>query len=102
MKTASELNKSCPIMIDKETRLDNAIALPKKVFQYSYTLINIDRNLIDTVQLKEILEPQITNTVSTHPDMKMFRDKKITLKYYYKDMEGNYLCAIVITPDKYR
>lgn len=33
MKAASELNKTCPIMVDNDTRLDNAIALPDNVFQ---------------------------------------------------------------------
>ena len=27
MQAASEINKSCPIMVDQETRLDNTVAL---------------------------------------------------------------------------
>ncbi len=37
MEIASEINKSCPMMIDKETQFDNALAMPGKVFQYNYT-----------------------------------------------------------------
>ena len=33
MQAASELNKTCPIMVDQDTRLDNAIALPGNVLQ---------------------------------------------------------------------
>ena len=43
MKTASEINKSCPIMVDAETRLDNTVALPNKTIQYNYTLVNIEK-----------------------------------------------------------
>ncbi|PKP40928.1 MAG: hypothetical protein CVT95_13085, partial [Bacteroidetes bacterium HGW-Bacteroidetes-12] len=32
MKTASELNEACPIMVDQVTRLDNAVSLPGKIF----------------------------------------------------------------------
>jgi len=34
MEIASELNKTCPVMVDSLTRLDNTVALPNKVFQY--------------------------------------------------------------------
>ncbi|GBL36100.1 hypothetical protein EMGBS15_16950 [Filimonas sp.] len=37
---AKELNKSCPMMIDKETRLESAEALPNNEFKYNYTLLN--------------------------------------------------------------
>ena len=30
---ASELNENCPMMVDNETRLDNAVALPDNTFQ---------------------------------------------------------------------
>ncbi len=40
MKIASEINKTCPMMVDSETRLDNTTALPNNVFRYNYTFIN--------------------------------------------------------------
>src|SRR3954451_22421489 len=35
MTAASELNKTCPIMVDHDTRLDNAVALPDNAIQYN-------------------------------------------------------------------
>ena len=61
MAVASELNKSCPMMVDSETQLDNAIALPNSVFQYNYTLVNIEKSQTDTLMLKTYLEPIILN-----------------------------------------
>jgi len=101
MKAASEFNALCPIMIDSETRLDNTIALPSKVFQYNYTLVNMEKETVDTVMLKSYLEPNITNVVRTHPDMKIQRDNKVTMQYYYKDKNGNYLFTISVTPEQY-
>ena len=91
IKIASELNKTCPIMVDAETRLDNAIALPGNIFQYNYTLVNMDKADVDTLDMKNFLEPSITNIVKTNPQMKFQRDHKTTLNYYYKDKNGVYL-----------
>lgn len=101
MELASEMNKSCPVMIDGETRLDNTIALPDKVFQYNYTLVNMVKSTTDTLALKNKLAPTIANFVRTNPQMKFQRDNKATLNYLYKDQTGQYLFLISITPDQY-
>jgi ribosomal protein L37E len=101
MKYASEFNKSCPVMIDAETRLDNIVSIPPNTVLYNYSLINMNKADIDTVMMKSMLEPNIINLAKTNPDMKFFRDHKTTMKYSYKDKNGIYICAIAVTPDKY-
>ena len=101
MEVASELNKTCPMMIDSETRLDNAISIPENVFQYNYTLINMDKESVDVNEMKKYLEPTIINNVKTNPQMKIQRDNKTTINYYYKDKNGQHLLTISVTPDKY-
>ncbi|MCL2097542.1 MAG: zinc ribbon domain-containing protein [Bacteroidales bacterium] len=101
IKAADELNKMCPIMADSETRCDNAIALPNKRFLYNYTLINFEKGMIDTLEAKKLLAPNMINSIRTLPDMKLFRDKKITITYSYKDKNGNYMFSIVVTPEQY-
>lgn len=101
MKTASEINKNCPIMIDAETRLDNTIALPNNTFQYDYTVVKIEKNSADTLKLKNYIEPILLNNVKTNPQMQYQRDHKWTLRYYYKDKAGLYLFAVNITPEMY-
>src|SRR5690349_10403739 len=85
IQTASEFNKSCPMMVDKETRLDNAIALPGKIFQYNYTLVNLEKSAIDVDRLKSILEPMVVSKASSEPGLKTFRDNDVTMRYNYKD-----------------
>ncbi len=101
MKVASEINKSCPMMIDSETQLDNAIALPDNVLQYNYTLVNILKETIDIDMAKAQLEPNIVNFVKTSPDMKFQRDYNTTINYSYKDKAGVHLFVISVTPEKY-
>src|SRR5665647_51752 len=62
MQVASELNKTCPIMVDAETRLDNAVALPDKIFTYNYTLINQVKDSLNVEELKNYLTPLVTNS----------------------------------------
>ena len=102
MAAASQVNESCPIMIDSETRLDNAIALPNKVFQYNYTLINYSKQDLNLEEVKEQIEPGIVNFVKTNPDMKIQRDFKSTIKYAYKDKDGIHLFTIEVSPEMYK
>ena len=102
MEIANEVNKSCPVMIDSETLLKNAIALPNKTFQYNYMLVNMDKESIDTVEAKGYLEPYIINSVRTIPEMQYFRDNKTIINYCYRDKMGNYVFTISVTPEQYK
>lgn len=102
MQVAGELNKTCPVMADAETRLDNTVALPGKIFTYNYTLINQLKDSINVEELKKYLTPIITNNMKTNPVMKFYRDNKITMSYYYKDKQGVFLLSIDVTPDQYQ
>lgn len=102
MEIAGELNKTCPIMVDSLTRLDNAIALPDKVFQYNYSLISGSREYMDTEGLKTYLSPRIVNDVKTNPGMKFIRDNKVTVNYSYKDLNGEFLFLITVKPEDYQ
>lgn len=101
MTVASEINESCPVMIDNATRLDNTIALPENVFQYNYTLINKTKDSVDIESLRSYLQPTIINFVKTNPDMQTMRENKTTVNYYYKDMTGKYLLTISVDPKLY-
>ena len=101
MEIASDLNESCPMMIDSDIRGDNVVALRPKIFQYNYTFINMEKDEYDFISLKNDMEPIMINSVRTNPNMKFFRDNKVTLKYYYKDKNGNYLFTISVTPEQY-
>lgn len=101
MEAASELNKACPIMVDQDTRLDNAVALPDNIFQYNYTLVNLDKSEVNIDTVKKYIEPEIINNVKTNPDLKAYRENKVTMAYNYKDKNGVFVLKISVTPDLY-
>lgn len=102
MQIASELNKSCPIMVDAETQLDNAVALPDNTFQYNYTLVNMERAKVDISELENYLQPIILNNIKTNPDLKTFRDNDVVMAYNYKDRNGEHLFKLIFKPENYK
>jgi hypothetical protein len=102
MTAASEINKSCPIMVDAETRLDNAVAMPNTTFAYNYTLVNIENGTLDTTELKKVLTPGMQNNIRTSPAMKSMRDIGCSFVYNYRDKKGIYMLSIIITPEDYQ
>lgn len=101
MAMASEINKSCPLMVDAETRLDNSTAMTNNTFQYNYTLINVEVETVNPEEMKGYLEPYLIDMVKNNQQMALFRKLKTTINYSYKDKAGKFLFMVSITPEKY-
>lgn len=101
MQAASEINESCPIMVDKDTRLDNAVALPDNILQYNYTLINWVKDSINVEAFEDYMQTVILNNVKTNPDIQVYRSNGTTMAYNYKDMNGVFITKISITEEQY-
>jgi hypothetical protein len=98
---AKEFNKTCPMMVDNATQLNNVLALPENVLQYNYTIVTMVKDSVNINALKEYLEPAILNTVKTEPQMKIVRDNKVTVNYSYQDKNGVFMFTISIKPEQY-
>lgn len=99
---AGESNKSCPMMLDKETRLDNySFSKSDYVFRYHYTLINQNKSDVDINFFTNYLRPILINGTRTNPNMKEFLKSKVTLCYYYSDKNGEFITQIFVTPEQY-
>ena len=100
-ESASEINKTCPFMVDKDTQLDNAVALPENIFQYNYTLLNLEKASMNIQEFRNYMIPNSISYVKKTPEMKYFRDNNVTVNYYYKDKNGEYLTTISVKPEDY-
>ena len=101
LSVANETNKSLPMMIDKETRLDATMAVAGKRFIYSYTLVNFIKGEVDTSSLRKSIEPALIDNYKSNPQMKQFRDEVVELHYQYKDKKGESLLEIVVNPSAF-
>ena len=89
--TASQLNKNLPMMVDKETRLDNTMPGPDKTIIYRYTLINLRAAEVPKDRLITAIRPQAVANYKTSDSMKDFRNNGVTMQYQYSDKSGVFI-----------
>ncbi len=100
-KTASEINKNCPIFVDQDTRLDNVAPLPNKTIQYNYTLVNYTKNEINSKEASKFIFQNSLDNIKNSPEMKYLREKNVNFIYSYKDKNKEYLFKVVVKPTDY-
>ena len=98
---AREINRACPVQIDPATRLDSAQVLSEAALQFNYTLTTSSRETIDKTQLEANTKPGLIESVKANRAMTDLRDHSITMVYYYRDKNGEFLLKIPITPADY-
>ncbi|MBF0197933.1 MAG: hypothetical protein HQL32_09490 [Planctomycetes bacterium] len=101
MKASAEINKNCPMVLDKHTQLNTTLGGPGKKLTYIYSLTNIDTSLLDKENFTQEMRPQLLNNVKTNPDMKFYQDNDIDLVYQYNEPSGNIFVQIKIDGSEY-
>ena len=102
VEMVSEVNKLAPIMVDSNTRFDNAMALPGNKIQYNYTILKYAKSDIDTLALAKETKTYIVNMIKTNPKAIFFKENSIDLSASYSDSVGVYICTIFIKSDDYK
>lgn len=102
VKSANEINKHAPIILDSLTRLDNVMALPGYILQYNYTITNANREDIDTNILKQQTKEGLLDKIKNDPKAEFFRENNVELQARYVDKNGIYLCSVSVTPYDYK
>ena len=101
LEAANEINKMCPFTVNKDTRLDNALALPNNGFQYNYTLVNVEKSSINVEKSKSNAASILLNQLKTNQALKPFRDNNVTIVYSYSDKNGIFLFSHTFAPEEY-
>ncbi|MCL1838492.1 MAG: hypothetical protein FWG47_04145 [Propionibacteriaceae bacterium] len=104
LQNASEtINATCPMMVDAETQLDNT-EVADKMLIYNYTMINFAKaDLTDEqlTQVKATMQRDLLNLIKSSPEMKVFRDFGVSLKYVYRSSDALELFSLTFTPEDY-
>jgi hypothetical protein len=101
VKISNSVNEQCPMVLDKDTRLDTTMAGPGNRLTYYYTLVNYLKSELDSEELKKNIKPNLINNAKTNKDMESFRLNRIELIYIYRDKENIEILRIAIQPDEY-
>jgi hypothetical protein len=102
LKFVKEMNKTCPTMVDAETRLDKISALADNSLQFDYTLIYRYRDSVAIGNLKQYMEPVILNKIKTSPALSRYLSKNLTWIYSYNDRNGDFIFKITYTPEQFK
>lgn len=102
LKFVKEMNKTCPNLVDVETRLDRVSALPENCLQFDYTLIYRYRDSVAIGSLKQYMEPVILNKIKTSPELSRYLNKNLTWIYSYNDRNGDFIFKITYTPEQFK
>jgi hypothetical protein len=98
---AAQFNAGCPKMIDPDTRLDSASFVSDTLFRYDYTLVNHDAENVDAAGLARYLKPRIMSNVSLNPEMRVQRDHRVTMLFYYRDRKGAFVTQVRLSSGEY-
>jgi hypothetical protein len=101
MSGVRAINKICPRMVDKGTRIDNAQLLSESTIQINYTMLNWTKDALDIERSKKLNLSNAISTVKKSSMIKFYREHKVTVVYHYSDKNGVFLFETVVTPDMY-
>lgn len=99
VQTSKNLNARLPLNVDSETRWDTTVPGPGRCLTYCYTLINVSKKEIDPAELTAKIRTKLLLYYKTNPEMKLFRDNRVTVHYLFKDKLGETVTSIDVTPD---
>jgi hypothetical protein len=97
----TKYNAACPIMISNDIRMESVNSLPHNTVQYDFSLVHVQKRIVDVSALKMTIEKQIMATSKTNPSLEAFRDNNSTVIYNYKDRDEKELFKIMLTPEMY-
>ena len=97
-QAAESLHRTCPVLLDAETRQDAVEAKTDRRVVFHRTLIHADVRDIDVASFKDRLRPGLVNHVRTHPEMQVFRDHRVAVVYVYQDKAAQEAFRVVVIP----
>jgi hypothetical protein len=97
-RVAAELNRSVPVMIDKETELLTAEGAEEMLI-YEYRLVGYSLSQFDPSQFATKIKPGVTRNACHRAETREeFLNRGITLRYAYFDKDKQHIATIDVLP----
>jgi hypothetical protein len=95
---AAQLNRSLPVLIDKETELTSTEA-GHAMFIYKYRLVNVSVDKVDHAKFTAAAKPQLVQNSCNRPETRDdFLSKGVTMRFSYFDKDKQHIATIDVTP----
>ncbi|MPZ77978.1 MAG: hypothetical protein GEU77_15805 [Deltaproteobacteria bacterium] len=97
-RLAAGINRSVPIMIDKETELLPAVGAAGMLI-YNYRLVSYSVTQVDRDKFAAGVKQRVTQSACNRPETRDdFLKKGITLRYRYFDKDKQHITTVDVTP----
>jgi hypothetical protein len=97
-REAAQLNRSLPVLIDKETELTVTEAA-HAMFIYKYRLVNVSADKVDHAKFTAAAKPQLVQNSCNRPETRDdFLSKGVTMRFSYFDKDKQHITTIDVTP----
>lgn len=97
-KIAAEINRSVPVMIDKETELLPAAGAPG-MLTYNYRLVGYSVTTLDREKFAAGAKKKVSQGACGRPETRdEFLKKGVTLRYSYFDKDKRHIATVDVTP----
>ena len=100
VKTANEINKHTPIVMDSLTTFDNVNALKGNTLEYNYT-IKTEKSNLDTAAVMKIAKEGLLELLKNNPKTIYFKQNNIEIQANYTDKNGVHICTAIVLPNEY-
>ncbi len=99
---AENLNQSTPTVLDPHTRFDSVAVTSDNIFQYYYTITDIDNPHELLQQHKKDILHNMSEAFATDKSLRIFTENNVTLQYIYRDTAHKIIDVITIDPNTYK
>ena len=97
-KIAAELNRSVPVMIDKETEL-TLVEGHEAMLIYKYRLVLYSVRQLDHERFAAGVKQRVTQGACNQPEMREdYLKKGVTLRYSYFDKDKQHIATVDVAP----
>jgi hypothetical protein len=99
LTVARGINKSLPMMVDKETELRNVTAGERTII-YNYTLVNYAAEQLNKDKFLATMKDRIESQACQNEKMKIFWENGVSAQYTYAGNNSRQVGKIVVTPER--
>lgn len=98
VRMSEKMNRSMPVAVDGDTRLDKISAEPGQQIAYHYTMLNLRSKDVNTSNFYKNFRPALQKRVCGSDELKMFFRNRITVAYAYRGKDGEDIGKLAFSP----
>ena len=97
-QVSTMMNSTLPMMVEEGVQWDSSYVGPGKTLNYNYTMLDYSASQIDGTVFANTIRPDITNTICTTPETKLFPDNGVLLNFNYYDRDRSLITRVEVAP----